>query len=102
MMNVTMPADGKPLSKDRAPHPIFNDIRVRKAVACYGIDRKEIVKIAYRGQATPWLGIIPPGTMDTVDVNHMCPYDRAKAKALLAEARSEERRVGKECRARGG
>src|SRR5438094_8298878 len=49
MMKVTVPADGKPLSKDRAPHPIFNDIRVRKAVACYGIDRKEIVKIAYKG-----------------------------------------------------
>src|SRR6059036_2676515 len=86
MMTVTVPADGKPMSKERAPHAIFNDIRVRKAVACYGIDRKEIVKIAYRGQATPWVGIIPPGTMDTVDVNHMCPYVPAKAKALLAEA----------------
>ena len=86
MMKVTVPADGKPLSKDRKPHAIFNDIRVRKAVGCYGIDRKEIVKIAYKGQATPWVGIIPPGTQDTVDVNHMCPYDPAKAKALLAEA----------------
>jgi peptide/nickel transport system substrate-binding protein len=86
MMKVTVPVDGKPLSKDRAPHAIFNDIRVRKAVACHGMDRKEIVKIAYKGQATPWLGIIPPGTMDTVDVNPMCPYDPAKAKALLAEA----------------
>ena len=86
MMKVTVPADGKPLSKDRAPHAIFNDIRVRKAVGCYGIDRKEIVKIAYKGQATPWLGIIPPGTIDTVDVNHMCPYDPARAKALLVEA----------------
>src|SRR6059036_318889 len=86
MMKVTVPADGKPMSKDRAPHPIFNDLRVRKAVACYGLDRKEIVKIAYKGQATPWVGIIPPGTMDTVDVNHMCPYDPAKAKTLLAEA----------------
>src|SRR5207247_1526337 len=86
MMKVTVPADGKPMSKDRAPHAIFNDLRVRKAVGCYGIDRKEIVKIAYKGQATPWVGIIPPGTMDTVDVNHMCPYDPAKAKALLAEA----------------
>ena len=73
------------MSKDRAPHPIFSDIRVRKAVGCYGIDRKEIVKIAFKGQATPWVGIIPPGTMDTVDVNHLCPYDQAKAKALLAE-----------------
>jgi peptide/nickel transport system substrate-binding protein len=86
MMKVTVPADGKPMSKDRAPHPIFSDIRVRKAIACYGMDRKEIVKIAYKGAATPWAGIIPPGTMDTVDVNHACPYDPAKAKALLAEA----------------
>src|SRR5437773_4323074 len=86
MMKVTVPADGKPMSKDRAPHAIFNDIRVRKAVGCYGIDRKEIVKIAFKGQATPWVGIIPPGTLDTVDVTSMCPYDQAKAKALLAEA----------------
>ena len=86
MMKVTVPADGKPMSKERAPHPIFSDIRVRKALGCYGIDRKEIVKIAYKGQATPWLGIIPPGSIDTVDVTSMCPYDPARAKALLAEA----------------
>ena len=86
MMKVTVPADGKPMSKDRAPHAIFNDLRVRKAVGCYGIDRKEIVKIAFKGQATPWVGIIPPGTLDSADVTHMCPYDPARAKALLAEA----------------
>jgi peptide/nickel transport system substrate-binding protein len=85
-MKVTVPKDGKPMSKDRAPHPIFSDIRVRKAVGCYGIDRKEIVKIAFKGHATPWVGIIPPGTLDTVDVTHMCPYDQARARALLAEA----------------
>jgi peptide/nickel transport system substrate-binding protein len=86
MMKVTVPADGKPMSKNRSPHPVFNDIRVRKAIGCYGIDRKEIVKIAFKGQATPWLGIIPPGTQDTVDVTSLCPYDQPKAKALLAEA----------------
>ena len=85
-MRVTIPKAGKPMSKERVPHPIFGDIRVRKAVGCYGIDRKEIVKIAFKGQATPWVGIIPPGTLDTVDVNSMCPYDQTKAKALLAEA----------------
>jgi peptide/nickel transport system substrate-binding protein len=85
-LKVTVPKDGKPMSKDRAPHPIFSDIRVRKAVGCFGIDRQEIVKIAFKGQATPWVGMNPPGTLDTVDVNHMCPYDQAKAKALLAEA----------------
>jgi peptide/nickel transport system substrate-binding protein len=86
MMKVTVPADGKPKSKDRAPHPIFGDLRVRKAIGCYGIDRKEIVKIAFKGKATPWAGIIPPGTEDTFDVTSACPYDQAKAKALLAEA----------------
>jgi peptide/nickel transport system substrate-binding protein len=85
-MKVTVPADGKPMSKDRAPHAIFNDLRVRKAIGCYGIDRKEIVKIAFKGGATPWVGIIPPGTLDTADVTHMCPYDPARAKALLTEA----------------
>ena len=74
------------MSKERAPHPIFGDLRVRKAIGCYGIDRKEIVKIAFKGQATPWVGMTPPGTLDTVDVNHLCPYDQAKAKAMLAEA----------------
>ena len=86
MMKVTVPADGKPMSKNRAPHPIFNDLKVRKAIGCYGIDRKEIVKIAFKGQATPWVGIIPPGTLDTVDVNYLCPYDPARAKGLLAGA----------------
>src|SRR5229473_2999173 len=86
MMKITVPKDAKPMAKDRALHPIFNDIRVRKAIGCYGIDRKEIVKIAFKGQATPWVGIIPPGTPDTADVTHLCPYDPLKAKALLAEA----------------
>ena len=84
-MKVTVPKDGKPMSKERAPHPIFGDLRVRKAIGCYGIDRGEIVKIAFKGKATPWVGMNPPGTLDTVDVNHLCPYDQAKAKALLAE-----------------
>jgi ABC-type transport system substrate-binding protein len=86
MMKVTVPADGKAMSKARAPHPLFGDVRVRKAVGCYGLDRQEIVQIAFKGKATPWVGINPPGTLDTEDVNAMCPYDPAKAKALLAEA----------------
>ncbi len=85
-MKVTIPKDGKPMSKERAPHPIFGDVRVRKAVGCYGIDRNEIVKIAFRGKATPWVGMAPPGTLESVNINAMCPYDQAKAKALLKEA----------------
>lgn len=86
LMKVTVPADGKQMSEKRAPHPIFGDIRIRRAVGCYGLDREEIVKIAFKGQATPWVGMNPPGTLDTVNVNHMCPHDPAKAKALLKEA----------------
>jgi peptide/nickel transport system substrate-binding protein len=86
MMKVTVPCDGKPMSKDRCPHPLFGDIRVRKAVGCYGLDRKEIVNLAFRGRATPWVGMIPPGTLDTVNVNYLCPYDPEKARALLREA----------------
>jgi ABC-type transport system substrate-binding protein len=52
-MKVTVPKVGKPMSPDRAPHPIFGDLRVRKAIGCFGIDRQEIVKIAFKGQATP-------------------------------------------------
>jgi peptide/nickel transport system substrate-binding protein len=85
-MKVTVPKNGQPMAKERALHPIFGDLRVRKAVGCFGIDRGEIVKIAFKGQATPWVGMIPPGTMDTVDVNGKCPYDPARARSLLAEA----------------
>src|SRR3989449_2266072 len=85
-MKVTVPKDGKPMSKDRAPHPIFSDIRVRKAVGCYGIDRKEIVKIAFKGQATPWVGIIPPGSMDTAAVAVMPPSEQRQPEALPAGA----------------
>jgi peptide/nickel transport system substrate-binding protein len=85
-MKVTVPADGKPMSKERKPHPIFGDVRVRKAIGCYGMDRKEIVKIAFKGQATPWFAMAPPGTLESMDLNSMCPYDPAKAKAMLTEA----------------
>src|SRR5712671_1332707 len=85
-MKVTVPKDGKPMSPDRAPHPIFGDLRVRKAIGCFGIDRQEVVKIAFKGQATPWVGMAPPGTFESVNVNQLCPYDQAKARALLAEA----------------
>ena len=87
MMKVTNAAPGeKKLSKKRVPHPIFGDVRVRKAVGCYGTDRDEIVKIAFKGKATPWVGMISPGAIDSVNVNAMCPYDTEKAVALLKEA----------------
>ncbi len=87
MMKVTDPAPGeKKLSQKRVPHKLFGDVRVRKAVGCYGTDRDAIVKIAFKGKATPWVGMISPGAIDSVDVNAMCPYDPEKAVSLLKEA----------------
>jgi peptide/nickel transport system substrate-binding protein len=86
MMKVTDPADGKPMSTERKPHAVFGDIKVRKAVACHGMNREEIVKIAFKGAATPWIGMNPVGTLDSVDVNDRCPYDPDKTKAMLKEA----------------
>ena len=86
MMKITTPCDGKAMSKERCPHPIFGDRQVRRAVACYGMDREEIVNIAFKGKATPWVGMIPPGTLDTANVNHLCPYDPEKARQMLAAA----------------
>lgn len=86
LMKLTVPADDKQMSKNRAPHPVFGNLKVRQAIGCYGLDREEIVQIAFKGKATPWIGMNPPGTMDTVNVNDKCPYDPEKAKATLAEA----------------
>jgi len=85
-MKVTIPKDGKPMSTERVPHPTLGDVRVRKALGCFGLDRQEIVKIAFKGQATPWVGMAPPGTLESVNINAVCPYDQAKAKTLLADA----------------
>ncbi len=87
MMKITNPAPGeKKLSKQRVPHPVFGDLRVRQAVGCYGTNRDAIVKIAFKGKATPWVGMISPGAIDAVNVNALCPYDPEKAVELLKQA----------------
>jgi peptide/nickel transport system substrate-binding protein len=79
---------------DRAPvialvnmrHKPFDDLRVRKAIAGYGIDRAEIARVVYLGKTKPLVSIIPEGVQDYLDLNELYPYDPAKAKALLREA----------------
>jgi peptide/nickel transport system substrate-binding protein len=66
--------------------PPFNDVRVRKAVAGYGIDRADIAKRAFFGRATPLVSVVPPGSPDYLDLNEMYPYDPNRAKGLLKEA----------------
>jgi len=72
-----------PLNLEKPP---FNDLRVRQAIGCYGIDRQAIAKIAYNGLAKPLVSFLAPDAEDYVDLNGWCPYDPEKAKMLLREA----------------
>ncbi|MEK6709346.1 MAG: ABC transporter substrate-binding protein, partial [Nitrospinota bacterium] len=64
----------------------FADIRVRKALGCYGVDRGLIAKTALRGLTVPWATFASPGAKDALDLAAECPFDPAKAKQLLAQA----------------
>jgi peptide/nickel transport system substrate-binding protein len=70
--------------------PPFDDVRVRKAIGGYGLNRKEIAQTVFQGRATPLVSILPPGVQDYLDLNEMYPYDPEKAKALLKEAGYDE------------
>ena len=72
-----------PINNQRGP---WKDIRVRKALVCYGVNRKLIVKTALRGLTIPWATFSAPGSPDAIDLTSECPFDPAKAKKLLAEA----------------
>jgi peptide/nickel transport system substrate-binding protein len=64
----------------------FDDLRVRKAVLGYGIDRQEIVKVAFGGHGQPSVSMLTPGMPGYNSLMEMYPYDQQKAKAMLREA----------------
>jgi peptide/nickel transport system substrate-binding protein len=66
-------------------HPQFKDVRVRRAVQ-YLVDVKAVLDAAYFGQATPALGLVPPGFPGHPDRRSVSGRDVALAKKLLAEA----------------
>jgi ABC-type transport system substrate-binding protein len=68
----------------------FDDMRVRLALAGYGIDRHMIAKTALLGLAQPLWSFIPPGGKDHLDFGEEFPYNPQKAKALLKEAGFDE------------
>jgi peptide/nickel transport system substrate-binding protein len=70
---------------------MFQDVRVRKAILGYGIDRQAIAKTALLGQAQPLWSPVPPGGLDHIDFGEHFPYDPDKAKALLKEAGYDEK-----------
>lgn len=70
--------------------PLFSDVRVRRAIGGYGINRKEIAQTVFQGRAKPLVGMIAEGVQDYLDLTEMYPYDPEKAKAMLKEAGYDE------------
>jgi ABC-type transport system substrate-binding protein len=63
----------------------FNDLRARRAIGGYGIDRAEIARVAFQGRAHPLVSVLAPGVPDAIDLNEMYPYKPEEAKRLLKE-----------------
>src|SRR5712691_3354373 len=42
----------------------FDDVRARRAVGGYGLDRAEIARVAFQGRAKPLVSVLAPGVQD--------------------------------------
>jgi hypothetical protein len=70
--------------------PVFHDVRVRRALLGYGLDRQAIAKTALLGLAQPLWSFVPPGSKGRIAFGDQFPHDPEKAKALLKEAGYDE------------
>ncbi|MEE8301617.1 MAG: ABC transporter substrate-binding protein [Candidatus Tectomicrobia bacterium] len=81
-------------SPDRSPvvclmnlrHPPFDDLRVRRAVGGYGLNRDAIATTVFQSRTKALVSVLPHGVQDHLNLTEMYPYDPAKAVALLQEA----------------
>jgi ABC-type transport system substrate-binding protein len=69
----------------------FDDLRGRRAIGGYGIDRAEIARVAFQGRAKPLVSVLAPGVQDAIDLNEMYPYRPDEAKRLLKELGYDEK-----------
>jgi ABC-type transport system substrate-binding protein len=69
----------------------FDDIRLRQALAGYGLDRAEIAKTVFLGHGSPLVSMVPTGARGHLDFPERYPYNPEKARALLKEAGYDER-----------
>jgi peptide/nickel transport system substrate-binding protein len=69
----------------------FDDIRVRQALAGYGLNREELARTAFLGHARPQISMVPVGARGHIDFPELYPYDPERAKRLLREAGFNER-----------
>jgi ABC-type transport system substrate-binding protein len=69
----------------------FDDVRARRAIGGYGLDRAEVAKVAFHGRVQPLVSVLPPGVPDAIDLNELYPYRPEEAKRLLKELGYDER-----------
>src|SRR5262244_1225376 len=69
----------------------FDDVRARRAVGGYGLDREEIARVAFHGRVQPLVSVLPPGVPDAINLNEMYPYNPDEAKRLLKELGYDEK-----------
>jgi ABC-type transport system substrate-binding protein len=69
----------------------FDDVRARRAVGGYGLDRAEIAKVAFHGRTKPLVSVLAPGIPDAIDLNELYPYKPAESKRLLKELGYDEK-----------
>ena len=67
--------------------PPLDDVRVRSALL-HAVDRKAILENIMEGSAAPARGVLAPGVFGFKDMalDRLYPFDKAKAKGLLAQA----------------
>ena len=63
----------------------FDDVRARRAVGGYGLNRAEIAQVAFQGRTQPLVSVLPRGVPGAIDLNERYPYDPEQAKRLLQE-----------------
>ncbi len=77
--------EGETILSTNNKHPALSKLKVRQAIA-HAIDRKEIIDGAMFGAGIPIGSHFAPHNPDYLDLTGTYPLDRAKSKALLAEA----------------
>ncbi|MDE0940839.1 MAG: ABC transporter substrate-binding protein [Alphaproteobacteria bacterium] len=82
---TTGTSEGETILSTNNKHPALSKLKVRQAIA-HAIDRKELIEGARHGAGTPIGSHFAPHNPDYLDLTGTYPLDRAKSKALLAEA----------------
>jgi ABC-type transport system substrate-binding protein len=68
----------------------FDDVRARRAVGGYGIDRFRIAKLGFGGRTHPLVSVLATGVPDAIDLNDMYPHRPDEAKRQLKELGFDE------------